>query len=63
MNVLRRLIYKEVVLAVMTVSVAFLGLFFFFDLIDELPAISAKHPRLTRSWCSRSAMHWCLWGC
>jgi hypothetical protein len=44
MNVLRRLIYKEVVLAVMTVSVAFLGLFFFFDLIDELPAIGKASP-------------------
>ena len=44
MNVLRRLIYKEVVLAVMTVSVAFLGLFFFFDLIDELPNIGKASP-------------------
>ena len=44
MNDLRRLIYKEVVLAVMTVSVAFLGLFFFFDLIDELPNIGKASP-------------------
>lgn len=44
MNVLRRLIYKEVVVAVLMVSVAFLGLFFFFDLIDELPAIGKASP-------------------
>ena len=44
MNVLRRLIYREVVVAVLMVSVAFLGLFFFFDLIDELPAIGKASP-------------------
>jgi len=44
MNILRRLIYREVVLAVLMVSVAFLGLFFFFDLIDELPAIGKASP-------------------
>lgn len=44
MNVLRRLIYKEVALAVLTVSIAFLGLFFFFDLIEELPNIGKASP-------------------
>ena len=36
MKTIRRLIYKEIVNAVGFVSVGFLGLFFFFDLIDEL---------------------------
>ncbi|HRK38608.1 MAG TPA: LPS export ABC transporter permease LptG [Burkholderiaceae bacterium] len=44
MKVLRRLIYKEVLVAVITVSIAFLGLFFFFDLIDELPNIGKASP-------------------
>ena len=38
MSVLRRLIYREVFTAVTTVTVAFIGLFFFFDFIDELSA-------------------------
>jgi len=36
MKTIRRLIYKEIVNAVGFVIVGFLGLFFFFDLIDEL---------------------------
>ena len=44
MKVLRRLIYKEVLVAVITVSIAFLGLFYFFDLIDELPNIGKASP-------------------
>ncbi|NBO01960.1 MAG: LptF/LptG family permease, partial [Betaproteobacteria bacterium] len=36
MTILRRLIYSEVLLTVGFVCLVFLGLFFFFDLIDEL---------------------------
>lgn len=44
MTVLRRFIYREVFTAVTTVAVAFLGLFFFFDFIDELSAIGRASP-------------------
>lgn len=44
MSVLRRLIYREVFTAVALVTVAFLGLFFFFDVIDELPLIGRASP-------------------
>ena len=36
MKVLRNLIYREVILAVLYVTLAFLALFFFFDLVDEM---------------------------
>ena len=36
MKVLRNLIYREVIQAVIYVSLAFLALFFFFDLVDEM---------------------------
>jgi lipopolysaccharide export system permease protein len=39
MKTIRRLIYGEVVTAVAFVLLAFLSLFFFFDFIDELPAL------------------------
>ena len=39
MKTLRRLIYVEVIYAVIFVALGFLSLFFFFDLVDELPAI------------------------
>ena len=35
-NTLRRLIHREAVFAVTFVSIGFLALFFFFDLVDEL---------------------------
>lgn len=44
MSVLRRLIYREVSGAVGLVALAFLGLFFFFDFIDELGAIGRPSP-------------------
>lgn len=44
MTVLRRLIYREVFSAVAVVCLAFLGLFFFFDVIDELPSIGRASP-------------------
>jgi lipopolysaccharide export system permease protein len=44
MTVLRRLIYREVSGAVALVAVAFLGLFFFFDFIDELSSIGRPSP-------------------
>lgn len=49
MKVLRRLIYREVLLATALVAAAFLGLFFFFDLLDELGSLgrpSAADPQL-----------------
>jgi lipopolysaccharide export system permease protein len=36
MRTIRRLIYREVVVSVAFVTLAFLALFFFFDLVDEL---------------------------
>ncbi len=44
MKVLRRFVYKEMLVAMATVTVAFLGLFFFFDFIDELGAIGRPSP-------------------
>ena len=40
MKVLRRLIYRDALSSVAFVTLAFLGLFFFFDLIDELRSVS-----------------------
>lgn len=42
MRTLRKLIYGEVLLAVVFVTLAFLALFAFFDLIDELPALGQR---------------------
>ncbi len=39
MRTLRHLIYGEVLRAVLFVLLAFLSLFFFFDLVDELPDV------------------------
>ncbi|MFD0667330.1 LPS export ABC transporter permease LptG [Ramlibacter sp. MAHUQ-53] len=39
MMTLRRLIYREVLAAVGFVALGFLALFFFFDFVDELPAV------------------------
>lgn len=39
MRTIRRLIYKEVVAAVLFVAIGFLALFFFFDVVDELPDV------------------------
>ncbi len=39
MMTIRRLIYREVVAAVVFVAVGFLALFFFFDFVDELPDV------------------------
>lgn len=40
MKVLRRFIYREIISAIAYVSLAFLALFFFFDLVDEMRGIS-----------------------
>ena len=40
MRTIRRLIYREVLAAVVFVAVGFLALFFFFDFVDELPNAS-----------------------
>jgi len=39
MRTVRRLIYAEIINSVLFVTMGFLALFFFFDLVDELPAI------------------------
>ncbi len=44
MRTVRRLIYTEIVYAVLFVSLGFLSLFFFFDLVDELPAVGRDGP-------------------
>jgi len=50
MKTIRRLIYREVVAAVVFVAVGFLALFFFFDFVDELPNVGrAGAYRLTQA--------------
>lgn len=44
MRTIRRLIYGEVFAAVFFVLLAFLSLFFFFDLVDELPDVGRRSP-------------------
>ncbi|MEO0003579.1 MAG: export transporter permease LptG [Pseudomonadota bacterium] len=44
MRTLRRLIYGEILIAVLFVLLAFLALFSFFDLLDELPALGRASP-------------------
>ena len=44
MRTIRRLIYGEVFVAVGFVLLAFLSLFFFFDFVDELPALGKASP-------------------
>ncbi|MEO5672236.1 MAG: LPS export ABC transporter permease LptG [Ramlibacter sp.] len=39
MRTIRRLIYREVLAAVVFVAIGFLALFFFFDFVDELPNV------------------------
>jgi lipopolysaccharide export system permease protein len=48
---IRRLIYREVIAAVVFVTVGFLALFFFFDLVDELPNVGkgTRAYRLTQA--------------
>ena len=48
MKTLRRLIYGEILIAVLFVLLAFLALFSFFDLVDELPtlAVGVESPAL-----------------
>ena len=43
MKTMRRLIYKEVLTAVAFVTLAFLGLFFFFDLVEDLQNVAGRH--------------------
>jgi lipopolysaccharide export system permease protein len=42
MRTIRRLVYREVVAAVVFVAVGFLALFFFFDFVDDLPNVSKE---------------------
>ena len=44
MRVLRRFIHREALLAVGFVTLGFLALFFFFDLIDELRWVGRTGP-------------------
>ncbi len=43
MKTMRRLIYTEVVTAVAFVTLAFLGLFFFFDLVEDLQNVAGRY--------------------
>jgi lipopolysaccharide export system permease protein len=51
MMTIRRLIYREVLAAVVFVAIGFLALFFFFDFVDELPNVgkSGTPYRLTQA--------------
>ena len=42
MKTIRRLIYREVLVAIALVAVGFLGLFMFFDLVDELQHLGKR---------------------
>ena len=55
MRTIRRLIYREVVSAVVFVAAGFLALFFFFDFVDELPNVgkgAIASYRLPRPCCT-----------
>ena len=43
MKTMRRLIYTEVLIAVAFVTLAFLGLFFFFDLVEDLQNVAGRY--------------------
>jgi lipopolysaccharide export system permease protein len=43
MKTVRKLLFREVFLAVMSVTLAFVSLFFFFDFVDELQAVSSNN--------------------
>ena len=45
MKTLRRLIYTELLVSIAFVALGFLGLFFFFDLVDELQAVGRSGPQ------------------
>lgn len=47
MKVLRNLIYREVIQAVLYVTLAFLALFFFFDLVDEMRGVGSGNAAYT----------------
>ena len=51
MMTIRRLIYREVLAAVVFVAIGFLSLFFFFDFVDELPNVGKRDTpyRLTQA--------------
>jgi lipopolysaccharide export system permease protein len=44
MKTVRKLIYREVITSICLVTLGFLSLFLFFDLVDELPAIGTRSP-------------------
>ena len=44
MKTVRKLIYREVITSICLVTLGFLSLFLFFDLVDELPAIGKNSP-------------------
>jgi lipopolysaccharide export system permease protein len=44
MKTVRKLIYREVIISICLVTLGFLSLFLFFDLVDELPAIGKSSP-------------------
>ena len=44
MKTLRRILYKEIFIAVGFIALGFLGLFSFFDLVDQIPSIGRRSP-------------------
>ena len=44
MKTIRKLIYREVITSICLVTLGFLSLFLFFDLVDELPSIGKSSP-------------------
>ena len=44
MKTIRKLIYREVITSICLVTLGFLSLFLFFDLVDELPSIGKNSP-------------------
>ena len=55
MKTLRRFLYREILTSVGFATLAFLALFFFFDMVDELRWVSSAAARRLRSPRSRSA--------
>jgi lipopolysaccharide export LptBFGC system permease protein LptF len=62
MKTLRRLIFGEMLVAIGFVLLAFLALFFFFDLADELSAIGRAAPA-SPTRCTACRRPCCTWAC
>ena len=49
MRTLRRLLYRDIVYSVLFVAVAFLSLFYFIDLVDELDGVGSRGRTLAQA--------------